>query len=201
MIQFQMTKRLLGLGSIGFSLIGIDLEFECFPIRHKEVFCKGGFYWSLWAYRYVIVSFDVFDEVFRSVPLPDSLLVTRVEQIKLAVWNESVALFFYPGEGRAPVTIEVWVLDASFRGVKGSCSWIKKLTIGPLVNIMTPCTFWNNDELLLEAIDGRLFSYNLTSKMLRNLTIQGVERIRRWDFSYVKSLVSVRSGVTNSLNK
>ena len=37
--------------------------------------------------------------------------------------------------------------------------------------------------------------YDLSSKMLRNNpTIQGARRIRLWEFSYVKSLVSAQGG-------
>ncbi|XP_030484873.2 F-box/kelch-repeat protein At3g23880 isoform X1 [Cannabis sativa] len=178
------------MGSDSWREIEIHLEFNRFPSRDKQVFCNGVFYWSMWARKYFIISFDVFGEVFRNIPLPDSL---QFDRLKLAVWNESVALFSYP-ENRGvsiSISIEVWVLDDCHGGVKGSCFWIKKLVVGPLVNIVTPWTFWKSDELLLEGIDGGLVSYNLDSQLLRNLTVSEFGRIGRWDFSYVKTLVSV----------
>ncbi|XP_062082981.1 F-box/kelch-repeat protein At3g23880-like [Humulus lupulus] len=168
-----------------------QLEFDGLPYPGEQVFCKGVFYWSMWTGAYFIISFDVFDEGLCRIPLPDSLFETQIEQLKLALWNESVVLFFYPGERGSPISIQVWELDDCHGGVKGSCSWIKKLIIGPLVDVVTPWTFWKSDELLLEATGGGLVSYNLSSQMLRNLTIPEAGRIVRWEFSYVKSLVSV----------
>ncbi|XP_062117878.1 F-box/kelch-repeat protein At3g06240-like isoform X2 [Humulus lupulus] len=192
--------EIYSMGTDSWREIGIHLDFNGFPFRNEQVFCKGVFYWSMWARRYFIISFDVFDEVFHSIPLPDSLLEIKAAPLKLTVWNESVALFYYSGDGGAPMEIEVWVLDDCHGGVKGFCSWIKKLIIGLLVDTVTPWTFWKSDELLLEGTDGGLVSYNLSSQMLRNLTVSELGRIRRWEFSYVKSLVSVYGGGAILLN-
>ncbi|PON47172.1 F-box associated domain [Trema orientale] len=177
-----------------FVTLGVGLGYDSRANDYKVVKFGGRKFQPGWSEHlkaeYVIISFDMFDEVFRRISLPDNLQTQQC--IKLAVWNESLALFLYPGERGAPISIEVWVMDDCFGGVKGSCSWTKKLTIGPLDGIATPWTFWKNDELLIEAIDGGLLSYNLCSHMLR--TLGGVESIRRWDFSYVRSLVSVHGG-------
>ncbi|PON51470.1 hypothetical protein TorRG33x02_311410, partial [Trema orientale] len=115
--------------------------------------------------------------------------------IKLAVWNESLALFFCHRGREFTDTIEVWVMDDYHGGVKDSCSWNKKLVIGPLVDIRTPLIFLKNDELLMKSTDGILMLYSLRSQMLRNITLtQAANRDPLLDFSYVKSLVSVQGG-------
>ncbi|PON47173.1 F-box domain containing protein [Trema orientale] len=167
--------------------IEVHVEFGGLPFIDRGVFCQGVFYWLISTNDdYLILSFDISDEVFHSIALPDNLPVTLAKEIKLAVWNESIALFFCLGEREAPRFIELWVLDDR--------SWIKKLTIGPLDGIATACAFWKNDELLLQETVGGIVSYNLHSQRLRNLTIRGVESVRHWECLYVKSLVSMRGG-------
>ena len=175
--------------------IGIHLDLSSFAVPNREIFWQGVFYWPIFDFGYVIVSFDVFDEVFGSVSLPDCLSATG-EVLQLDVWNESVTVFSFPfSRDQVPVSIKVWVLDDCFGGVKGSCSWIKKLNIGPLVEaVRRPWTFWKTDELLLETSDEGLISYNLHSQIVRKLTIQGVARLSCFQTLYVKSLVSVQGG-------
>ncbi|PON70470.1 F-box domain containing protein [Parasponia andersonii] len=170
------------------------LELVCRPLIGKEVFCKGVFYWSICARENIILSFDVFDEVFRWIPLPNNLLVTE-EEVKLTVWNDSVALFVYHAI-EIPKLIQVWLMDdCSAGGVNDSRSWIKKLCIGPLLDIDEPLTFLKNDELLLKTKDEGLILFNVCSQMLRNLTIiRSLNTILFWEISYVKSLVSVAVG-------
>ena len=107
-----------------------------FPYVEREVFCKGGFYWHIWNDMYednpFILYFDMFDEVFHTIPLPDTSIVNKAS-IKLAVRNDSVALIHNPSFLDVSKPIEVWVMDNCSGGVK--VSWIKKLTIGPLVDV------------------------------------------------------------------
>ncbi|PON36086.1 F-box domain containing protein [Parasponia andersonii] len=95
----------------------------------KEILCRGVLYWVVQGHK--IMCFDVSDEVFRSLPLPDNLqsskkLSSFPKQIKLAVWNEAVALFHYPNENGVVRSIEIWVMmDDCIGGVESSCSWFK----------------------------------------------------------------------------
>lgn len=179
-------------------VIGIHLQFDDFPVFDTAVFCKGVIYWTTLnpsCCSFGIVSFDMADDLFRIIQLPDNVSKEE-ENIKIAPWNDSVSLFSYPrGHELAFISINAWVMDECSNGVGGSCSWIKKLTIGPLEGVGRPWMFWKNDELLMERNDERLISYNLQTQMLRNIAIQGAERDHyrgsRWIFPYVKSLVSV----------
>ncbi|PON39064.1 F-box domain containing protein [Parasponia andersonii] len=193
----KTRAEVYSMGTDSWREIGINLGFGCFPDLDKEIFCKGIFYWSIWAPMYVIISFDMSNEVFNRIRLPNNLTVTQKGGInpKVTVWNDSVALFICSVEIRVPVSIQVWGMEECSGGVEGSCSWIKKLIIGPLVDIETPLTFLKNDELLLETDDGGLILYDFRTQKLKNpIFIEEVNRIRRWDFPYVKSLVSVHGG-------
>ena len=174
------------------------IELGCSKFTGKEIFCNGVFYWPIRSKKQIILSFDTFDEVFRSIPLPDDLLVVQKDHfIRLAVWNETVALFSYKREKRFTKSIEVWVMNDCCGGVKGSSSWSKKLIIRPPVDTAFPLAFLNNDEVLMLSIDARLVLYNLYSQTVKSSSFVGRDSDCDWEFSYAKSLLSVQ-GVNQS---
>lgn len=161
----------------------------------QSVYCNGVCYW--YCYHQLIgtiVSFDVGEEIFRRVPFPNNALTENRsgDQIesptKIAVWNESIALFSY--HQMEPLLIDMWVMDAFFGGVKGSCSWARHLTIGPLVGIHQPLAFWGNEELFMETKDHKLISYHLHKQELNDHSICS-EHFCGHLVDYSKSLVSV----------
>ncbi|PON47162.1 F-box domain containing protein [Trema orientale] len=194
-----VRAEVYSMGADSWREIEIQCQFDYPSHVDKEVFCKGFFYWFIETEEHIIISFDMFHEVFDSIPLPNNVLRTWDDHfIKLAVWNESVALLSCHRETGFTNSIEVWVMDDCHGSVTSSCFWIKKLVIGPLVGIVTPSTFWKNDELLMETANERSISYNLHSQKLRHLTvIEVANTYPQWDFLYMKSLVSVQ-GQENS---
>lgn len=120
------------------------------------------------------------------------------------LWNDSLALFLCneaidpssslrrnPRDG----TFEIYLMDncCGLEGVKGARSWTRSVCIvmTPQTGIYDAFTLWKNDELLMVDLNAQLVSYNLRSKMLRN--IHGARRPQNWVCcSYVKSLVSIR---------
>ncbi|PON35992.1 F-box domain containing protein [Parasponia andersonii] len=184
------------LSSNSWKEIELNEEILHFPIaEYQVVYCSGVCYWYFWVWTCTIVSFDFGDEVFRRIPLPEN--VPRVEKewnllaewTKIAVWNESLVLFFYT-ELR-PIVIDMWVRDASSVGVRGACSWTKHLTIGPLGNIKYPLAFWDPDELIMETEDGEIVFYNLQSQELNDHTVCLEPFNSNRLVTYTKSLVSV----------
>ena len=144
----------------------------------------------------------MFDEVFHNISFPDNLLVVLKDQfIQLALWNESVALFISHSINHVTYSTDVWVMDDCSGGVKGSCSWIKKLTVTPPMDLAFPLAFLKNDELLMQATarEFRFVVYKLHSQMHTNIPF--IEDINpHWGFSYMKSLLSVQGG-TNIVHK
>ncbi|PON51469.1 hypothetical protein TorRG33x02_311400, partial [Trema orientale] len=193
---FKIGAEVYSLRSDSWKEVGIQLELDRFPHVGEEVFCKGVFYWFVWTHD-IIVSFNMFDEVFHSIPLPDDLIVVtrKGHSAQLAVWNNSVALFLFKQEKAVTKSIQVWATDDCSGGVNGSCSWIKKLTITPPVDVAFPLAFLKNDELLMQAATKTFILYNIRSQMIRELSFMEVPRSSvDWDYSYVKSLLSVHGG-------
>ncbi|PON51467.1 hypothetical protein TorRG33x02_311380, partial [Trema orientale] len=194
--RFKMRAEVYSMSSDSWKETGIQLEFDRLPHLGKEVFCKGVFYWFIFSGRNIILSFDLFDEVFHTIRLPNNLVeATKDHSIESAVWNESIALFVYRQENAITESIEVWVTDDCSGGVNDSCSWIKKLTIRPPVDVAYPLAFLKNDEVLMKATSRTFVLYNLRSQMIRNLSFMDVPMsCVDWDYSYVKSLISVHGG-------
>ncbi|PON51208.1 F-box domain containing protein [Trema orientale] len=188
-------------------------------LLYPEVQCKSFIYWLTYGCRNsnpVIISFDVHDEDFQTISLPtldDNFSATETcsdVSYKLALWNESVALFkFYVPRCRcgkrstacfSPKPIEMWVLDESSKGPEKSYFWTKHLIIPPLDRCYRPQVFWTNDELILTSFSWSTdhtrkisfaSSYNLVTQKVRRLrgipeTLEGIG-----SFAYVQSLVSI----------
>ncbi|PON47168.1 F-box domain containing protein [Trema orientale] len=194
--HFKTRAEIYSMRSDSWREIGIHLVFDSSPHLGNEVFCKGVFYWFMRTHN-VIISFNMFDEVFHSIPLPDNLHAALYDHfISLAVWNESVAFLYSERSVTSAYSIEVWVMDDCSGGAKDSCTWTKKVTIRPdLVGVAYPLAILKNDELLVKTANGKVILYNLHSQMLRNSNIiEGLNSVLFWYFSYVKSLVSVQGG-------
>ena len=184
------TAEVYSLESDSWKEIGIDSGVEYFPSPNIEVYFNGAFYWLMSGPMFMIMSFDMSGEVFSSIPLPDCLQTMKSQWMTLGVWNDSVALFFCPGEKGIPVTIDVWVMKEC---VKGSYSWKKELSMGPFTGIDYPLGFWNRDEFLMRASNFKdIVSYNVRTQKRRTFKAEALGGIGCRAFSYVKSLVSVQ---------
>ncbi|POO03508.1 F-box associated domain [Trema orientale] len=148
----------------------------------------------------MILSFDMCDEKFQRIPLPDEVQRFGAEWRSLAVWNESLVLFFSAQNSWFSTSFEMWVMLDIFGADEGVTPWIKHLTVGPLIGIHSPVAFWNDDELLMDTRDGGILSYNLSTQEIRRLPIHGavVPGSSYADF-FQRSLVSVKGG--NVLNQ
>lgn len=170
----------------------IRMPLLCSSSMHRKVYANGVCYWLV-QNEDIILSFDMTDELFATIPLPDNLGPVK-DDMNLMVWNDSVALLSYPGLKGQPVSIEIWMMNDCFsggKGVEGGCSWSKYYIVGPLLGIRAPWMFWRTDELLMERLDGGLVSYNLLTQKLRSIATSRTDRISYLACSYVKSLVSV----------
>ncbi|EXC20617.1 Putative F-box protein [Morus notabilis] len=163
----------------------------------KKVFCKGVFYWLVCDIDYfdAVLSFNMSDEVFGVIPLPNDLGdLQTLGNIELAVWSEVVALCFISEESEDPILyLEVRMMNDCSSGAKGSCCWVKHLRIQLFEGRFYPRIFWKNDELLMvgQNTDEWLVSYNLCSKKIRNVMVHGA--VPSWlGILYAGSLVSVR---------
>ncbi|KAL5555709.1 hypothetical protein UlMin_037945 [Ulmus minor] len=183
------------LGTDSWREIRTDINFRC-CLSSRGRYYKGVYYWwnilSPIDYDDMIVSFDMHEEKFKSIPLPD---YDRKKMgfggwKSLTIWNESLALFVSRKSPVMSLFLEMWVMVDNLNG----SSWIKHLTIEPLERVHFPLAFWKKDELFMESPSGEIVTYNLFTKKLRKLPIDHVKfRFTHVDF-YVKSLVSVKGG-------
>lgn len=176
--------------------IKIDLNGCCY-LNSEGVYRRGVYYWwnmGTSKSKQTILSFDLSEEEFHTIQLPEPLQRPRSMMRKLALWNESVVCFVSAKNCRHSTSFDMWVMadDYYIGGVDGSTYWIKYLTIEPLVSIRSPLAFWKVDELLMQTGDGRFVSYNLVRKKFRRLPMQGIPGSGH-AYLYSTSLISIKT--------
>ncbi|CAN6706485.1 unnamed protein product [Malus baccata var. baccata] len=130
------------------------------------------------------------DEIFHIIQLP-SRRESGFKFYNIFLYNDSIASFCcsYDPKNEDSTLCEIWVMD-DYVGVKSL--WTKLLTIGLLKGINeNPLAFWKSDELLMVSCDGRVTSYNSSTKNLSYLNIPPILNEVR-DFQaviYVESIV------------
>ncbi|TQD93751.1 hypothetical protein C1H46_020650 [Malus baccata] len=188
------TAEVYTMSSNSWREIKVDIPSSVVWCPSSQMYFKGVYYWfaieldkqTLDENKKVILSFDMDDELFSDIPVPESLQDTKECYGSLAVWNGSVALFSFHIESGVRKSIGIWEMN----DLEGS--WTKQLTIVPIAGFGMPLTFWNSDELVMVAADGRVVSHNFVTKMLKEIPVSGVFLERFQAFVYVYSLVSVK---------
>ncbi|PQP94593.1 S locus F-box protein with the low allelic sequence polymorphism 1-S4 [Prunus yedoensis var. nudiflora] len=147
----------------------------------------------------MVIFFDTGDEIFHHILLPDSFYMYEegsayayemsyimYTDLRIILWNGSIALFGINRFSALPESYGVWVLD-DFDGANGS--WTKHLTFDPLEGVKRVLEILKSDEILMVTEDGDIVSYNLATEKLKNLPMNSSS-----DFEtivYVNSLVSI----------
>ncbi|XP_004304885.1 PREDICTED: putative F-box protein At1g47730 [Fragaria vesca subsp. vesca] len=145
--------------------------------------------------RPVIISFDMGDEVFHKMLLPDFVYGDYMwcYVLRLMAWNESVAIFGLDHGITDHESWGLWVMGDS-GGVTGS--WIKQFSFVSTVGFLnTPLQFWKSDEILIVSEERRLVSYNLYTEQFKHLPIHFEAVVYMKDHFeavvYMNSIVSV----------
>jgi F-box interacting protein len=157
-------------------------------VRNSQFYLNGVYHWHGSINEKpsdAIVSFNMTDEVFRIIRVPDL-------DEKNAIWreysmlNNCIAMIVSDAQDTVTEKIfDIWVMREY--GVKES--WTKQFVIGPLSGIQFPLGFTMNDELLMVARDGQLVSYNSNAQEIKSLQVRATQAI-----VYKESLVSVMGG-------
>ncbi|XP_021814854.1 F-box/kelch-repeat protein At3g23880-like [Prunus avium] len=154
--------------------------------------------------RQVMVSFDMSDEVFDEVALPDELPVHHTSYfgffMKLRVWNESsIALCVWVSRYDVIPYFGMWLMDDDF----GACVWTKhagfELASIPIMDLRDggwALPLWKSDELLVVDKDGCTICYNLRTENRMSLpTVQiCMPTLDPPIVVYVNSIVSIGLG-------
>ena len=102
-------------------------------------------------------AFDVRNEVFREIRTPDTF---KSMLGNLALYNDSLATFAY--NRGTETSVDVWVMEAEG-------SWIKKVSIGPLLNIRRALGSWKTGFIFIETGIMQLALLNPDTKEIRHL--------------------------------
>ena len=140
---------------------------SAFPENHLSVFVNGAVHWIASIEDdyiiYVILSFDIRDNTFHEMALPESLDAVNKLNIKVAVHDGSLALF-----KSALTCCSVWVIKEY--GVAES--WTKLYDIDVGVTIWQVVGFAKIGEVLvINTVNGELLSYNPSSQQISYIDI------------------------------
>ena len=110
-----------------------------------------------------ILYFDMSDEVFGVIPLPDSF---RELTGRITVYNEMIVLILYQNKLASTIEdpIDVWVMKEY--GVKESCT-----LLSTTVGVHMALVVWSHDGVFMESSRGELLSYHPTSQQFKNLGV------------------------------
>ncbi|XP_050384188.1 putative F-box protein At3g16210 [Argentina anserina] len=139
--------------------------------------------------RHMIIIFDTSNEVFDHILLPYSLYDQEAQysDMHTIVWKETIALFGLYRIG-GPDAYGLWVMD-NLGSVK--VSWTKQFTVEGVEGIKKDLEFWKSDEILMIGTDGRIASYNISTKKVNYLSIDSVYPENTETVICLNSIVSI----------
>lgn len=167
-----------------------------------NVYMNGRYHWwvnssarRLVNKNYSILSFDMSDEEFRTLPFPDlfdEYYLRERYSGNISVLNESMTSMFFPYQ-KGEKCYDIWVMHEY--GVKES--WTKEYVVGPIYGVDRPLAFWkNNGGLFLTNQNGHLVLYDPTDHETKDLQMNGCTRYLcdkyLYVLIYVESLVSLK---------
>jgi len=170
--------------------INFNIEVDdLFPFSTEYI--NGVFFWFVQTPDFMIISFDMCDEVFHIISRPgDHQFATSWP--RLGLWNESLAVIYtFYAEDDDSIFSEIWAMDNCYESVNGSCSWSKVYTFKPLLDLGGLVSFRNNLFVIRNSWRHLCF-YNIRSQKFRKIVIDRSIDITYWSLSYVKSLVSLQ---------
>ncbi|KAJ7960711.1 F-box domain containing protein [Quillaja saponaria] len=151
-------------------------EIDAVDCRIYESSCiaiNGGLHWVAHGGgvkgREVIMSFEMHDEVFRKIAVPDYNVVRNEICMKLTVFQESLCLIIY-SYGRREKWFDLWVMIEQDAQV----FWDKRQTTGPIFGVERPLHCGMHGEIFLEKGKGKLVLYDPGNKEIKDLSIHGI---------------------------
>uniref|UniRef100_A0A5B6ZAI8 F-box domain-containing protein n=1 Tax=Davidia involucrata TaxID=16924 RepID=A0A5B6ZAI8_DAVIN len=154
----------------------------------SQVFVNGAVHWIAYDLRVVggfhslIVSFDMGNEVFGEMMLPDALAGQHAINLSITVLEESLAVFKYDKQ-IGTESCCIWVMKEY--GVAES--WTRMVTIDLPGALGSTVEFRKNGEVLLSTRDNMLASYDPKTQQIKDLGIHGNSRSFYVD-TYIESL-------------
>lgn len=123
---------------------------------YTNTYLSGFYYWRATS-NCKVFAFDMRSEMFREIRTPDTF---KSVQGNLALYNDSLATFVYNRGTES--SVDIWVMEAQE-------SWIKKVSISPLLNIRRALGSWKAGDIFIETGIMQLALLNLDTMEIRNL--------------------------------
>ncbi|KAK8556443.1 hypothetical protein V6N13_064475 [Hibiscus sabdariffa] len=139
-------------------------------------YINGVYYWQA---GHLILSFDMVNEKFSTLPLPLPQTLDGFYS-HLLDFNGLLGAIFYPGEG-IEKSFDLWVMNES---------WTKQFSIESVPGVEMLLGFWKNGEFFIESSDHELVLFDPSTRELKNLGIHA----SKWTMqitAYVESLVPI----------
>ncbi|XP_060179325.1 F-box/kelch-repeat protein At3g23880-like [Lycium barbarum] len=173
--------------------IGADVLHGLLPKGGSAVTLNGCLYWMSYSNdngRDIITSFDLFNQVFGKITLPNPDIVTNLTFQKLVVLKGCLSMIIYFGDGINVNHYEVWMMTKQQGAAE---SWTKQFDFSPFSKLARPVGSWRDSELLFGYPNGlslELLSYNPFTKRTRSFQRRSL--VGRFKvINYVESLESV----------
>ncbi|KAF5732929.1 F-box and associated interaction domains-containing protein putative isoform 1 [Tripterygium wilfordii] len=169
------------------SILPIE-EFSFGFALSNAYYSHGVYYWLIGGY-YVdtgdwIISFDMADEVFEIMQLPDFGVSGLTHFIEFEILDASIIAVVCPNNPGG--CFDIWVMNEP--GVKRS--WVKRDRIAPISGIKNPVGFWKSGELCFEDSSNQLVLYDSSTQQVKNLPLHGA-RYSSQVVNYMESLVQI----------
>ncbi|KAK8556413.1 hypothetical protein V6N13_064443 [Hibiscus sabdariffa] len=144
-------------------------------------YVNGFYYWqTIRNCDFLILSFDMVNEKFSTLPLPQFGGTLAQYYLHLLDFNGFLGAIIYPREGTDKY-FDLWVMNRS---------WSKTLSIESVPGVERPLGFWKNGELFLESSDHELVLFNPCTRQLKNFGIHD-DRETMQTIGYVESLIPI----------
>ncbi|KAL4367511.1 hypothetical protein GQ457_05G034640 [Hibiscus cannabinus] len=143
-------------------------------------YVNGFYYWLATAPQgYIILSFDMVNEMFSTLPLPEFDGGFEQCHLHLLNYNGLLGASVYPSEGTLK-SFDLWVMNGF---------WTKQFSIESVPGVERPLGFWKNGELLLDSSDNELVLFDPSTREFKNLGIHSYKEPLM--VAYVESLVPI----------
>ncbi|GMN38697.1 hypothetical protein TIFTF001_007925 [Ficus carica] len=109
------------LGTDSWREVKIDLNHCCY-VKAGGVYCRGVYYW--WNMgssnsKQMVLSFDLSEEEFHKIQIPEHAQDPRIKVSRLALWNKSVVFFISTEYSEHSTSFEMWLMADNSSGVEG----------------------------------------------------------------------------------
>lgn len=151
-------------------------------LSSERTYFDGAFYWLLKLENdndnYVILSFNMADEKFQEIQGP--CILESLLDVILGIYDQSLSLLLLD---TADHCFKIWVMKMR--------NWIKKITVGPFIEIFQPLLFWKKGAFFVESNSSQLLLYEPDTGELRDFGLQCC-----WFsvYTYTESLITLKGG-------